>query len=76
MKSLADMDGLEAADKAFQQALGDEGQKTMQKTFMDTVAGVENQLFAFNPRLSYPSADVIASDPAFWAPKPAKEPAK
>jgi len=76
MKSLADMDGLEAADKAFLDALGNEGQKAMQKAFMDTVNGVENQLFAFSPKLSYPGAAVIASDPAFWTPKPPKEPAK
>jgi hypothetical protein len=72
MKSLADMDGMDAADKAFQEALGEEGRKGMQKTFMDTVNGVENQLFAFNPKLSYPAPFVVASDPAFWAPKPEK----
>ncbi len=76
MKSLADMDGMEAADKAFQEALGDEGRKAMQKVFAEAVAGVENQFFAFSPKLSYPGASVIASDPDFWAPKPAKAPAK
>lgn len=32
--------------------------------------------FAFSAKLSYPGPAVIASDPAFWAPKPAKEAAK
>lgn len=70
MKSLAEMDALEAAGKAFQDALGEEGRKAMQKTFAEAVNGVENQLFAFNPKLSYPGPGMIASDPAFWTPKP------
>ena len=70
MKSLADMDAMAAADKAFQEALGEEGRKAMQKVFTETVNGVENQLFAFNPKLSYPGPASIASDPAFWTPKP------
>ena len=72
MKSLADMDAMEAGDKAFQEALGEDGRKTMQKVFADTVNSVENQLFAFNPKLSYPAPFVVASDPAFWTPKPVK----
>jgi len=73
MKSLADMDTLEASDKAFQEALGEEGRKVMQKIFADTVNGVENQLFALNPKLSFAGPSVVASDPAFWTPKPPKE---
>jgi len=76
MKSLAEMDAMEAADKAFQEALGEEGRKAMQKVFADSVNFAENQLFAFNPKLSFPGPGIIASDPAFWSPKPAKEPAK
>ncbi|WP_243319941.1 hypothetical protein [Geothrix sp. SG200] len=76
MKSLADMDAMDTANKAFMDALGEEGRKAMQKAFVETVNGVSNQLFAFSPKLSYPSPGLIASDPAFWAPKPAKEPAK
>lgn len=72
LASLAELDGMEAADKAFQEALGDEGQKAMQKVFTDTVNYVENQLFAFSPKLSYPAPEVVASDPAFWTVKPAK----
>jgi len=72
MKSLADMDATTAAEKGFQEALGEEGQKTMQKVFADTVNNVENQLFAFNPKLSFPGPETIASDPGFWTVKPAK----
>lgn len=76
MKSLAELDSMEAADKAFQEALGDDGRKAMQKVFADTVNAVENQIFAFNPKLSFPAPAMVASDPAFWMPKPAKEAAK
>jgi hypothetical protein len=72
LKSLAEMDGMAAAEKAFQAALGEDGQKAMQKVFTDTVNVVENQLFAFSPRLSFPGPGVIASDSAFWTVKPPK----
>jgi hypothetical protein len=72
LKSLAELDASVADEKAFQEALGDDGRKTMQKVFADTVNAVENQLFAFSPKLSFAGPDVIASDPAFWTPKPAK----
>jgi len=72
LKSMAELDGMAAADKAFQAALGEDGQKAMAKVFMDTVNAQENQLFAFNPRLSFPGPDLMASDPGFWTVKPPK----
>lgn len=76
MKSLAEQDVISAGEKAFQDALGEEGRKAMQKAFVETVNSVENQFFALDPRLSYPGPSVIASDPAFWTPKPPKPAAK
>ena len=76
MKALGDLDAMDTADKAFQEALGEEGRKAMQKVFTETVNYVENQIFAFNPKLSFVAPSVMASDPAFWTPKPAKEPVK
>jgi hypothetical protein len=35
-----------------------------------TLMNVDSRLFAFNPRLSFVSNDVAASDPSFWHPKP------
>ncbi|MDP1830961.1 MAG: hypothetical protein Q8K67_02795 [Geothrix sp.] len=72
MKSLADMDALEASDKAFQEVLGEDGRKAMAKVFADTVNAVENQLLAFNPKLSFPAPYVVASDPGFWTVKAEK----
>ena len=76
LQALAEMDGHDAAEKALQEALGEEGRKAMQKVFTDTVNSTENQLFAFSPKLSFPAPFVVASDPAFWTPKPAKPAAK
>jgi len=73
LKSLAELDAMEASEKAFQEALGEEGRKAMQKVFAETVNAVENQLFAFNPKLSFVGPAVAASDPAFWTPKASKE---
>ena len=72
LKSLAELDASVADDKAFQEALGEEGRKSMQKVFGEAVNFVENQLFVFSPKLSFPGPSTVASDPAFWAPKPAK----
>ncbi len=72
LKSLAEMDGMAASEKAFQEALGEDGQKAMAKVFTDTVNMVENQLFAFSPKLSFPGPSVVASDPVFWTVKPPK----
>ena len=72
LKSLADLDAESAAEKAFQAALGEEGQKARGKVFADTINNVENQLFAFSPKLSFVGPETIASDPGFWAPKLAK----
>ena len=70
MKSLAEMDAAEVAEKAFQEALGEAGQQAMTKTFADTVNSVENQLYSFSPKLSYPGPKTVAGDPAFWTVKP------
>ena len=69
MKSLASLDGMDAADKAFQEALGEEGRKAVPKVFADTVNAVDNQLFSFSPKLSFPGPRTLASDPAFWTVK-------
>jgi hypothetical protein len=69
MKSLAEMDATTAAEPAFLDALGEDGRKGLQKVFADTVNNVENQIFAFSAKLSFPGPATIASDPAFWTVK-------
>jgi hypothetical protein len=69
MKTLAELDVLETTTTPYREALGEEGLKAMQKTFGDAVGSVENQIFAFSPKLSFPLPSQIASDPAFWTVK-------
>jgi hypothetical protein len=69
MKSLASLDGMDASEKAFMEALGEEGRKAMPKVFGDTVNAVENELYSIDPKLSYPGPVTIASDPSFWTVK-------
>jgi hypothetical protein len=60
------------------QAMGDAGAKRFTKMAGETIAQTETLLFAIDPKMSYVSQQIIAGDPAFWAPKheePA-EPAK
>ncbi|WP_306599578.1 hypothetical protein [Geothrix sp. 21YS21S-2] len=69
MKSLGDMDLADAADKAFLEVMGEDGRKALSKVFGDSVQFVENQIFSFNPKLTFAGPSTIASDPAFWAPR-------
>jgi len=69
MKPLGDMDLAGAADKAFLEVLGEDGRRALSKVFGDSVQFVENQIFSFNPKLTFAGSNTIASDPAFWAPR-------
>ena len=71
MKSLAEMDQFpDLHGKAYQEALGEEGQKKMADFAAQGVESSEPQLFVLSPKMSYPSQEWIDADPKFWAPKP------
>jgi hypothetical protein len=76
LKSLADLDAFDGAVKALKGTASSEDRAAMDKAFGDCVAGDETQIYAFSPRLSFPGPSTVASDPAFWAPKPEKKAAK
>jgi hypothetical protein len=76
LKSLADMDEFDGAVKNLKASANDEERTAMDKAFAETVAGDHTQIYAFNPKLSFPSPDMIVSDPAFWTPKPERKAAK
>ena len=69
LKSLAEADRALANSKAFDQALGEEGQKKLTTLSDAAVESVERQLFVFSPKMSYPSEEWVKADPAFWKPK-------
>ena len=75
MKSLDEIDTGLMNSKKLADAQGEENQKKMAKMAADGYLSVETNVFAFDPKMSYPAKDFAAADPEFWSPKPAS-PAK
>jgi len=71
LKSLDEVDKNFAADKEFEAALGEEGGKKLSELSAAAIESSQTNLFAINPRMSYPADDWVAGDPQFWKPKPA-----
>ncbi|MGH9590642.1 MAG: hypothetical protein ACRD25_09610 [Terracidiphilus sp.] len=69
-KSMADIDNGNADSKKMMAALGEEGMKKFSDLEASTIVSVDSELFAINPRQSYPPAEWVAQDPSFWSPKP------
>ena len=69
-KSMADIDRGNADGKKFSDALGEEGMKKFSDLEASTVDSVDSELFAINPRQSYPPPAWVSADPEFWSPKP------
>jgi hypothetical protein len=56
---------------AYMQALGgDAGQKRLNELASSSIMSTEANIFAFSPKMSYPTQATIDADPAFWAPQP------
>jgi hypothetical protein len=68
-KSLKELD-TDPHTKEYQDAVGDEGRKKLDKMSSEDVLVVETSIFAFSPSMSYPSEALLKGDPAFWKPKP------
>ena len=77
MKSLAEVDGEIADGKKFEAQLGEDGMKKLADLTAACLESSATNLFSFSPKLSYPSAAWVNTDPGFWKPKaaaPAKAP--
>jgi hypothetical protein len=74
-KSMADIDTGFGEDKKFREALGEDGMKNLDELFAAAVESSHSELFSVNPRQSYVSDGWIKTDPEFWTPKPAADPA-
>jgi hypothetical protein len=72
--SMADIDHGFTEDKAFHDAMGEEGWKRFEQLYGDTVDDSHTELFAINPKQSYMDDSVINADPDFWKPKAASAP--
>jgi len=75
MKSAEEIDKGFAEGKQFEEAMGKEGMKKLSELSAAAIESSQTNLFAFNPRMSYPSEDWIKADPEFWKPKAAAAPA-
>jgi hypothetical protein len=75
MKSLDEIDAGLANSKKVGDAQGEENVKKLAKMSADGYLSVETNIYAFDPKMSYPAKDFAAVDPEFWSPKPAS-PAK
>jgi hypothetical protein len=68
-ENLAEVDQSFAAGKKFQEAMGEEGMNKLSELVASSVESSQHELFAFNPRMSYPPDEWVKSDPDFWKPK-------
>lgn len=69
-KSMADIDKSNADGKKFRDALGEDGMKKFSELEASSVVSVDSELFAINPRQSYPWPSWVSEDPEFWNAKP------
>jgi len=70
-KSMAEIDSGFADGKKFAAAMGADGMKKLDALVASTVESTNQQLFAFNPRQSYPPDAWVKEDPDFWKPNAA-----
>jgi len=73
-KSLAEIDAAMGTGKAFEDALGAEGQKKLAQLVEAAVASSSTTLIKFSPEMSYAPEEWIKADPGFWKPKAAMAP--
>lgn len=69
-KSMTDIDNSAGDSKKFREAVGEEGLKQFSDLEASTIKSVDSELFAINPRQSYPPPEWVSEDPGFWNPKP------
>lgn len=70
MTSLAEDDAGLADSKKFEDAMGPAGMKQIEALSASCLDSVQDNLFAFNPKMSYPADEWVKAD-SFWKPKPA-----
>lgn len=82
LKSLAEVDKGFSDNKKFEEVIGESGRKKLAELTAACIESMQDNLFHFNPKMSYPSEHFKSVDPDFWkpkmaaAPKPAAAPAQ
>lgn len=71
-KSLAEADGVQPQPhgKAYQDALGESGNKKIANLSSDSIVFNDVSIYAFDPQLSYVFKEWVDADPAYWTLKP------
>jgi hypothetical protein len=75
LKSAAEIDKEMGQGKDFEAAMGPEGMKRLGELSAAAIQESQSNLFAFNPRMSYPRDEWVKADPDYWSPKAAPAPA-
>jgi hypothetical protein len=71
IKSASEIDRNLLMGKEFEAAMGEDGMKKLLELIASGIESSQTNLFAFNPRMSYPADEWVKADPDFWKPKPA-----
>jgi hypothetical protein len=74
MMSLAEEDKSLMDNKAFEEAMGEKGMKKLAELSAAALESSGANLFAINPKMSYPFDEWVKGDPGFWKPKGAAAP--
>jgi hypothetical protein len=69
LKSAADIDTEFAANKQFVEAMGEDGMKKLEELEAACVESRQDNLFVFDPKMSYPPEAIMKADPDFWKQK-------
>ncbi len=69
LKSAADIDTEFAANKQFVEAMGEDGMKKLEELEAACVESRQDNLFVFDPKMSYPPEAIMKADPSFWKSK-------
>ena len=73
-KSASELDHAADEEKAFMAAMGGDGMKQLGELESSAVEFHQDNLFQFNPAMSYPRDEWVKADPDFWKPKAAAAP--
>lgn len=76
LKAASEIDHEFAQDKDFVAAMGEDGMKKLAELEASAIESRQSNLFAFNPKMSYPPDAWVKADPDFWKPKKAAAAAK
>lgn len=69
-KDMSEIDEGFAEGKKFRDAMGEDGMKKLDSLAAACIESSDSELFAINPRQSYPPDEWVKANPEFWKPKP------